>query len=143
MSTSIARVGILSPVTEAGMKDWWNKLKEGLEELGYVEGRNIEFVWRFGDGKFERLPDLASELAKLRVDVICRQHHLRFMPRNRHRAPSPLSFRLVQIQSRPASSPTWNAPVGTSPGWQPCRGCKVSRDWLSFANACPTQGALP
>ena len=30
MSTSIARIGILSPVTEAGMKDWWNKLKEGL-----------------------------------------------------------------------------------------------------------------
>jgi len=52
------------------MKDWWNKLKDGLEELGYVEGRNIEFVWRFGDGNFERLPDLASELAKLRVDVI-------------------------------------------------------------------------
>jgi putative ABC transport system substrate-binding protein len=70
MSTSIARIGILSPVTEAGMKDWWKKLTEGLEELGYVEGRNVEFVWRFGDGKFERLPDLASELAKLGVDVI-------------------------------------------------------------------------
>lgn len=70
MSTSIARIGILSPVTEAGMKDWWNKLKEGLEEFGYVEGRNIEFVWRFGDGKFERLPELATELAKLGVDVI-------------------------------------------------------------------------
>jgi putative tryptophan/tyrosine transport system substrate-binding protein len=70
MSTSIARIGILSPVAEAGMKDWWNKLKEGLEELGYVEGRNIEFIWRFGDGNFERLPDLATELAKLGVDVI-------------------------------------------------------------------------
>lgn len=70
MSTSAARIGILSPVTEAGMKDWWSKLKEGLEELGYVEGRDIEFVWRFGDGKFERLPSLASELAKLGVDVI-------------------------------------------------------------------------
>ena len=70
MSTSIARIGILSPVAEAGMKDWWNKLKEGLEELGYVEGRNIEFVWRFADGKFERLPDLAAELAKLGVDVM-------------------------------------------------------------------------
>ena len=70
MSTNIARIGILSPVTEAGMKDWWNKLKEGLEELGYVEGRNIEFVWRFGDGKFEHLPRLATELAKLGVDVI-------------------------------------------------------------------------
>ena len=67
---SIARIGILSPVTEAGMKAWWSKLKEGLEELGYVEGHNIEFVWRFGDGKFERLPDLANELAKLKVDVI-------------------------------------------------------------------------
>ena len=70
MSTSIARIGMLSPVAEAGMKDWWNKLKEGLEELGYVEGRNIEFVWRFADGKFERLPDLAAELAKLGVDVM-------------------------------------------------------------------------
>jgi putative ABC transport system substrate-binding protein len=70
MSTSVARIGILSPVTEAGMKDWWSKLKEGLEELGYVEGRDIEFVWRFGDGKFERLPSLASELATLGVDVI-------------------------------------------------------------------------
>src|SRR6266487_270551 len=70
MSSSIARIGILSPVTEAGMRDWWNKLKEGLEELGYVEGRDIEFVWRFGDGKFDRLPGLASELAKLEVDVI-------------------------------------------------------------------------
>jgi hypothetical protein len=37
MSTSIARIGILSPMTEAGMKNWWKKLKEGrLEELGYV-----------------------------------------------------------------------------------------------------------
>jgi len=70
MSTNIARIGILSPVTEAGMKDWWQKLKEGLEELGYFEGRNIEFVWRFGDGKFERLPALASELVGLGVDVI-------------------------------------------------------------------------
>jgi hypothetical protein len=42
-----------------------------------------------------------------------------------------------------ASSPTWNAPVGTSPGWQPCQGCKVSRDWPSFANACLMLGGLP
>src|SRR5262249_12835426 len=70
MSTSIARIGILSPVTEPGMRDWWNRLIDGLQELGYVEGRDIEFVWRFGDGKFERLPSLAIELAELEVDVI-------------------------------------------------------------------------
>jgi putative ABC transport system substrate-binding protein len=52
------------------MRDWWKELVRGLHELGYVEGRNIEFVWRFGDGKFERLPALANELAQLGVDVI-------------------------------------------------------------------------
>ena len=60
MSTTIARIGILSPVTEAGMKDWWNKLKEGLEELGYVEGRNVEFVWRFGMGSSSASPGLRA-----------------------------------------------------------------------------------
>ena len=69
-SGRISRIGILSPVTEHGMRDWWKELVRGLRELGYVEGRNIEFVWRFGDGKFERLPALASELANLGVDVI-------------------------------------------------------------------------
>jgi len=70
MSKRIPRIGILSPVTEAGMRDWWNALREGLERLGYIEGRNIEFIWRFGDGNFERLPNLATELAELEVDVI-------------------------------------------------------------------------
>jgi len=69
-SQRIPRIGILSPVTESGMQDWWKALMKGLDELGYVEGRNIEFVWRFADGRFERLPDLAVELASLEVDVI-------------------------------------------------------------------------
>src|SRR5215472_15477273 len=70
MSKHTPLIGILSPVTEPGMRDWWNSLREGLNALGYVEGRNIDFVWRFGDGKFERLPHLASELAELNVDII-------------------------------------------------------------------------
>jgi putative ABC transport system substrate-binding protein len=52
------------------MRDWWKEFMQGLNELGYVEGSNIEFVWRFADGKFERLPALATELAGLGVDVI-------------------------------------------------------------------------
>jgi hypothetical protein len=46
MPKRIPRIGILSPVTEEGMRDWWNSLKHGLLNLGYVEGENIEFVWR-------------------------------------------------------------------------------------------------
>jgi putative ABC transport system substrate-binding protein len=52
------------------MRDWWNALRRGLEELGYVEGQGIEFVWRFAEGRFERLPELARELVAEGVDVV-------------------------------------------------------------------------
>jgi putative ABC transport system substrate-binding protein len=41
-----------------------------LRELGYVEGTNLVIEWRFADGEAERLPDLAAELVRLKVDVI-------------------------------------------------------------------------
>src|SRR6266700_4171205 len=69
-SERVPRIGILSPATESGMKDWWRELTLGLNALGYVEGSNIELVWRFADGRFERLSDLAAELAKLDVDIM-------------------------------------------------------------------------
>jgi putative ABC transport system substrate-binding protein len=70
MPERIPRIGVLSPVTEEGMRDWWNALRRGLEMLGYVEGKNIELVWRFADGRFERLPQLATELVEHDVDII-------------------------------------------------------------------------
>ena len=45
-------------------------LREGLQELGYVEGRNIRYEYRWSDGNFERLDDLAAELVRLKVDVL-------------------------------------------------------------------------
>jgi putative ABC transport system substrate-binding protein len=70
MPKRVRKIGVLSPVSEEGMRDWWNSLKRGLAELGYVEGRDIEYVWRFGDGRFERLPQLAKELVEQNVDII-------------------------------------------------------------------------
>jgi ABC-type uncharacterized transport system substrate-binding protein len=66
----VARIGILSPATEPGMRHWWKGLTQGLNDLGYVEGSNIELIWRFADGRFERLTELAAELAKLEVDIM-------------------------------------------------------------------------
>ncbi len=43
---------------------------QGLRDRGYVEGRNIKIEWRFADGKRERLPALAADLVRRRVDVI-------------------------------------------------------------------------
>ena len=44
--------------------------REGLRELGYIEGKNIAFVWRPSHGRTERYTDLAGELVRLKVDVI-------------------------------------------------------------------------
>ena len=44
--------------------------RQRLRELGYVEGKNIVIEHRYAEGKLERLPDLAAELVRLKVDVI-------------------------------------------------------------------------
>ena len=46
-------------------------LRKALRELGYVEGRTIAYEDRFAEGRFERLPELAAELVRARVDIIC------------------------------------------------------------------------
>ena len=66
----VYRVGFLLGATGESVASLFQALKEGLRELGYVEGRNIVFVQRYGDGRTERLPDLAAELVRLKVDVI-------------------------------------------------------------------------
>ena len=44
--------------------------RQGLRELGYIEGKNIELQYRFGEGKLDRLPALAAELVRLKPDII-------------------------------------------------------------------------
>jgi putative tryptophan/tyrosine transport system substrate-binding protein len=66
---NIHRIGFLSPGSPASVTDP-EALRQGLRELGYVEGKNIQIEWRFAEGKVERLPNLASELVRLKVEVI-------------------------------------------------------------------------
>ncbi len=71
-SEKVPRIGYLSPsfVTNREREE---PFRQGLRELGYVEGKNIIIEYRFAEGKFERLPDLAAELVELKVDVIVAQ----------------------------------------------------------------------
>ena len=64
------RVGFLLGATGESVASLFHALQDGLRELGYIESRNVVFVQRYADGRMERLPDLAAELARLRVDVI-------------------------------------------------------------------------
>jgi putative ABC transport system substrate-binding protein len=67
--SQIARIGVLY-IGLADAESFKKEFREGLSDLGYVEGRNITFEFRSADGKLDRLPELAAELVRLKVDVI-------------------------------------------------------------------------
>ena len=69
-AAQVHRIGFLSLGTTAQTAQVLGVFNEGLRDLGYVEGREIVFERRYADGRLERLPDLAAELVRLRVDVI-------------------------------------------------------------------------
>ena len=68
-SPRVPRIGVLSPGTP-GPSPLLDAFRQGLRELGYVEGQNIAIEYRFDEAKPARLPDLAAELVSLKVDVI-------------------------------------------------------------------------
>src|SRR5215216_4717854 len=65
----VARVGALY-LGIADSEPFRNGLRDGLRELGYIEGQNIVFEFRSAEEKLDRLPALAAELVQLKVDVI-------------------------------------------------------------------------
>ena len=67
--SKVARIGALF-VGTADAESFKKELREGLQELGYVEEQNIAFEFRSAEGKLDRLPELAAELVRLKVDVI-------------------------------------------------------------------------
>jgi putative ABC transport system substrate-binding protein len=67
---AIPVLGILQAGSAASTTDYLNAFRDGLKQLGYIEGRNIRFQYRFADGVIERLPELAAELVALNPNVI-------------------------------------------------------------------------
>jgi putative ABC transport system substrate-binding protein len=67
--SKVARIGVLY-IGLADAESFKKELRDGLRELSYVEGQNIAFEFRSAEGKLDRLPELASELVRLKVDLI-------------------------------------------------------------------------
>ncbi len=78
----LAGCGLISPRSQpavrtprigylwTGAQEWADAFREGLAELGYVEGSTVTVEWRPADGQVDRLPELAAELVSMPVDVI-------------------------------------------------------------------------
>jgi putative ABC transport system substrate-binding protein len=66
----VPRIGFLAAPSPSFFSTRMNAFREGLYDLGYVEGKNIAVEYRYAEGKLDRLPALAAELVRLRVDVI-------------------------------------------------------------------------
>jgi putative ABC transport system substrate-binding protein len=66
----IPRIGLLSPFSPSATALWHQAFRQGLRDLGWVEGKNISIEYRYADGRHDRLPDLAAELVRLKVDII-------------------------------------------------------------------------
>ena len=64
------RVGFISGASRAAIFPISAGFPQGMRELGHVEGKDFTIEWRFADGSYERFPDTATELVKLKVDVI-------------------------------------------------------------------------
>ena len=67
----IYRIGVLSPFSSSFVPGpSFEAFRQTLRELNYVEGRNITLEYRWADGRYDRLPGLAADLVRLRVDVV-------------------------------------------------------------------------
>jgi putative tryptophan/tyrosine transport system substrate-binding protein len=66
----VPRIGYLSSVSPSVISDRTEAFRQGLRELGHVEGKNIVIEWRYAEGKPDRVSEVAAELVRLKVDLI-------------------------------------------------------------------------
>jgi putative tryptophan/tyrosine transport system substrate-binding protein len=108
-------IGVLSPISAAMAARNMEALRQGLRELGYVEGRSIAFEFRYADGNLARLPPLAAELAALQPSVIiagsapgalAARHATRTIPIVMASVQDPMALGLAISMARPGGNVT-------------------------------------
>jgi putative ABC transport system substrate-binding protein len=112
----LPRIGYLSPGSPSGgFRDRDEAFRQGLRDLGYVEGQNIVIEYRYAEGRFDRLAGLAAELVRSEVDVIvaivtqaslAAQAATTTIPIVMVAVSDPLGSRLVASLSRPGGNVT-------------------------------------
>src|SRR6185295_18684095 len=68
--STVRRIGLFSQSSPSVNAPSYQAFRLGLRDLGWVEGKNISIEYRYAEGRHDRLPDLAADLVRLKVDVI-------------------------------------------------------------------------
>ena len=110
----IFRMGILDPSTASGSAVHWEAFRQELSKLGWIEGKNIAIEYRFAEQKPERLPELAADLARLKVDLIvvpgapalAAKNATTAIPIVMMNTPDPVALGLVASLARPGGNVT-------------------------------------
>ena len=111
----VRRIGLLTPASPSDTVLWHQAFRLGLRDLGWVEGKNISIEYRYAEGRSDRLPDLAADLLRLKVDVIvasfapdalAAQKATRTIPIVMTAAGDPVASGLVESLARPGGNIT-------------------------------------
>ena len=111
----VRRIGLLSGFSPSTYAPSYQAFRLGLRDLGWVEGKNISIEYRYAEGRHDRLPDLAADLVRLKVDVIvtaatsdalAAQRATKVIPIVMVAAGNPVANGLVESLARPGGNVT-------------------------------------
>ncbi len=111
----VPRRGLISPFSPADTALWHQAFRQGLRDLGWLEGQNISLEYRYAEGRNDRLPDLAADLVRLKVgiivasvtpDALAAKHATRAIPIVMASAADPVGTGLVESLARPGGNIT-------------------------------------
>jgi putative ABC transport system substrate-binding protein len=121
-STKVPRIGFLDASTASGSAVLVDAFRQELSKLGWIEGKNITVEYRFAEQKSERLPELAAELVRLKVDLIvvaggqpaqAAKKLTTTIPIVMTNQADPVGAGLVASLARPGGNVTGNSGLGT------------------------------
>src|SRR5947199_2150670 len=116
--TKVPRIGFLDPSTASGSAVLWDAFRQEMRKLGWIEGKNIAIEYRFAEQKPERLPELAADLVRLKVDLIvvsgtppalAAKNATTAIPIVMASAADPVGIGLVASLARPGANVTGNS----------------------------------
>jgi putative ABC transport system substrate-binding protein len=132
------RIGFLTAVSREAYSRLYAGFQEGMRELGYVEGKDFVSEWRSVEGNYERFPELADELARLKVDVIVSGVTAALPALKRATPRFPLLWPTRSIRSESALSRASRGLAATSPDWRARPMTRLPNNWNCWRLSCRT-----